>query len=190
MKAIGDRISYESKNSTFTMVISARVRGVNEALLAAWILAWGACGAYFIHEYVYGEYGDNAETLKIGLMIMIAFWAYFQFRTTKAFLWKRFGKELIKITPEHFIYKRAVMSYGKAQTLHTPNIKNFGLIKRKDNTFAEVMNSSFWIRGYETMGFDHMEKNVKFGIQLNEDDGTRAAKVINETVRSLRKKAQ
>lgn len=185
MKYIGERISYTQTNDDLTVVISARIPGFQEALMAAWLVSWTGIGAYFIYELGYVE---HERDFQIGMFVMVAFWAYFEFRIGKAFIWKRFGKELIRVTKDRLIYKRSIFSYGKAGNYFLENIKNFGIIKKEERTFKEVMGNSFWLIGTETIGFDYQYKHVKVGLKLEEEESSRLGRLLSDNIRKFRKK--
>lgn len=185
MKTIGNFISYEDSGKQLTIVISPREERWKEGLILMWLLSWSVVGAYFIYELLYG---NNPDTTRVGLIVMVGFWAYFEVRIGRALIWKMFGKELIRITADKMTYKRDVKGYGKAKSFFLDNIKNFGIIKTNDRSFTAVMNNSFWLKGNETLGFDHMGTHVKMGFKLDESDRQKAGRLIQDSIRKYRKK--
>jgi hypothetical protein len=57
-------------------------------------------------------------------------------------------------------------------------MKNFRLTERKENSFLESLNDSYWTIAGERLAFDYSGKEIKFGIQLNEEDASALYKLI------------
>ena len=58
-------------------------------LLFLWLLAWTISGVIVIGNY----FTIMQDKTKLLLIIWIAFWAYFEFKIVRVFMWKQFGKE-------------------------------------------------------------------------------------------------
>ena len=119
-------------------------------------------------------------------MVYLGFWAYFEYKVVNVWLWRKFGKERIRIIGDELEIKNDVLGYGKVRRYFISNIKDFGLIQYKDSSFSTVYGRSFWVIGGESLGFDHLGENVAFGRQLETRDAEQMAKVLK---RLLKKKS-
>lgn len=180
MKRIGDRVSIKENGNTSTIVISTKIPSWQETLLAAWLFCWTICGAVFIWQLFEAETREQA--LMIG--VMCVFWAYYEVRVVKAFMWRKFGMEFIKLDQDNLTYKRSVRGYGKAHIYFIDNIKNLGVINKSDKSFFKSLEESFWVIGGERIGFDYLKKSVQLGMQLEEQDSKKLSSYIEKKVAS------
>ena len=117
-------MSVQRSEGRFSVVISGKVEPWKEALLFAWVFAWTACGIYFLYTFLNATDRD----LKLGLMVMLIFWAYFEMRIGKALLWRKFGKELIRLKDGVLSFKNDINGYGKSQDHFVQNIEKLEFI--------------------------------------------------------------
>lgn len=184
MNLIGERISWSKDGESTVIVISQQVESWKVTLLATWLIAWLFCGAYF----VYSLFVEEARDSKIGLIVMLSFWAYFLVRTGKAYFWRKHGKELIRIWDGQITVKRDIRSYGKAEHYHAENIKELRVLERSARSFLAVANNSFWVVGGEMLEFSHLGKTVRMGCQLSLEDAKQLLRVIKNALVEEKKK--
>ena len=103
----------------------------------AWVL-WSS-GHYSILELT--------EQESIILYVFLIFWLYYAFRISKSYLWRLFGKELIKINEEAFYLKKSFMTYGKSVPYYFGNIKDFRFEIPEVRSLQSVWEASPWISG-------------------------------------------
>lgn len=182
MKKIGERISFENHKGYTTLVISTKIERWQESLMIAWILAWTFCGAVFIYYLFAGGLERNDRLI---VFVISVFWAYFEYRIIKTFLWRKFGIEFIKIDADKFTIKKSTLSYGKATEYITKQIdyNNVECLKQNPKSFAKVMNDSFWIIGEGAVRFSDKGKYIYFGHQLEADDSDKLAKEVRKTLK-------
>lgn len=197
-KTIGNRISYVDDKKTCSIVIMPlRVRW-KEAILFAWLLAYSFIGIYMMYLLFFGMHtidnstieGDPSEVLrnqKIYLTVFIAFWAYFEYKVVKGFLWLTSGKELIKITGGELIIKQSIFGYGKANKYFTDNIKNFELVEHKSFSFGFDYENAFWRQGSDNLIFTANGKDVGFGKKLIEKDANLLLRLMKDRIKKLGK---
>lgn len=180
VKFLSDRISYQQQEQLFSIVISARVERWKEAALFAWVLAWTACGIYFMYQL--GQ--DLPRETKMGIFVLLFFWLYFEIRIGRALLWRLWGFEQIRFTPEQMSIKRNIKGYGKRQDYFLQNIKTFNKVDIAPRSMIATMEESFWVVGGERIYFEYLGKKVGLGRQLNE---TEANKLVDLMQRQLKK---
>ena len=85
MEFISDRISIERQDEGLSIVIGSRLPNGMWALLIGWLVAWSFCGLAFIYEFI----RSSGSGMRIPLLIMLAFWAYFELRIIRVVLWRK-----------------------------------------------------------------------------------------------------
>lgn len=182
MKTIGDRVSIENHPKYTTIVISTKIEKWQETLLFIWSIAWTFCGIVFIYYLLLGDFVRNEKLI---LFIITIFWAYFEYRIVKTFLWRKFGIEFIKIDSDKFVIKKSILSYGKANEYITKQIDNKQIecLKQNPKSFSKVMNDSFWIIGEGAVRFLEKGKYIYFGHQLEAEDSEKLAKEVRKILR-------
>lgn len=179
---ISERISYVRKPEELTVVISQEIPRKKEALLFAWVMMWLVLGGfYFYYWFTSAPKSDQ----KIFFLVALAFWAFFLYRMGKVLIWRKSGRELIRIKEETMTIKNAFGKYGKARLYQIENIKKFGTIPYDFTKFGQFLDRSFWEMGGETIGFEHFNKGVAFGKQLSEAESKQLAKVIAKAMKEI-----
>lgn len=176
-------MSVQRSEGRLSIVISGKVEPWKEALLFAWVFAWTACGIYFVYTFLNATDRD----MKLSLMVMLAFWAYFEMRIGKALLWRKFGRELIRIKDGALSIKNDIKGYGKAQTHFVQNIENLELIDLDGSSFKWQMTSSFWVVGAQKLTFRSMGKNYLFGKGLDDIEARELLKILKKEISAQRK---
>ncbi|MCG8573970.1 MAG: hypothetical protein MI810_03735 [Flavobacteriales bacterium] len=196
-KWIGDRISTEDHPNDTTIIIYPIKKRVREILLTAWVLSFTLVGLYLIYILSTGVENLNApedwteedyRNQKVYLIVFIGFWAYFEYKTLKALLWYKFGKELIRIDTEALHVKRSIFSYGKSHRFFFENIKEFGAQERNETSFGQYFENAYWTVGTDAIGFKHFGKSKSFGRKLDEKSTRLLIRFIDDRIKKLRKK--
>lgn len=176
-KWLSERISFlKHKGGDTTIIISPKVEQWKESLLFGWICLWTLLGLAIIYFLLFGEFtkemlaNQSKQTLQLYLVAFLAFWAYFEYRIIKVYWWRKKGMEYFKFSDEHLVIKKAFGKYGRAHQYILNNIHDFQKIQTKQNSYANVMASSFWDMGNETLSFNYHGKPVLFGKQLEEKE--------------------
>lgn len=187
MKTIGDRVSLEQHKDYATLVISTKIERWQESLLLTWIIAWTFCGIAFIYYLFSGALEGQNE--KLVLFVITVFWAYFEYRIVKTFLWRKYGIEFLKIDNDRFTIKKSILSYGKAIEYSTQQIdpSKVESLKQNPKSFAKVMNDSFWIIGEGAVRFSDKDKFVYFGHQLEANESEKLAIEVRKLLKKYRK---
>ncbi|MFT6845000.1 MAG: hypothetical protein ACJAUV_001190 [Flavobacteriales bacterium] len=186
MRFIGEKISHQKQEGVFTAVISPKIAGIKETLLLTWLLAWTFCGVFFIAQL----FGTDPRETKLALSVMVVFWVYFEFRIGKAYLWRKYGLERLMIKDGSLLIKNDIKGFGKAKTFFVDNVQHLGLIKTSNKNFFNFMNSSFWVIGGETIGFECLNKPVTLGQNLSKQDATTLIRLLESELKlSLKTKS-
>jgi hypothetical protein len=178
IKWISPRISFKRHQDYSGIVISARIDRWKEGLLLAWLISWTFIGGYFVYTLTTPLTQDQ----KTYMIILLSFWAYFEFRIFKAWRWRRWGTEFIRINEETLMLKKGIGKYGKAYRYDLENIKNLALIDRPPHALTRQFESSFWVIGGEMLQFEYLGKTIIFGRQISDEE---AAKLLNVLMKEV-----
>ena len=195
---IGERISAKDhEDKTTTIVILPKRVLWKEALLTLWLAGFTFVGVVAIYILITGVEllntapGASAEDFdkqKIYLIVFIGFWFYFWFKVARAWLWYRFGKELIKIDRTGLSIKKSIFGYGKAKSYLLENMKKFSLIKEEKTNFGNFFENSFWALGTDILTFDYFGKVKTFGRRVEMKEGRLLQRLIDDRVRKQLKR--
>ena len=183
MRTLGSRISYEQSTDQFTVVITQEIPRMSFLLLVGWWLAWWGIGAVFLWEWAQTEIPDERMFFSISL----AFWAYFAFRVGKVIAWRKWGRELIRITPTELSVKNAFGSYGRAVVVPLASVERMEVVKRDPTKFLQTLDQSFWIMGGESLVVRSHVRRLPLGKQLSEREAGALAKAMDGAIRKLNK---
>ncbi|MFY9309147.1 MAG: hypothetical protein WAQ28_08900 [Bacteroidia bacterium] len=173
MEYIGKRISIKRTEEGLSIVILALADKLKNRLLLAWLVLWTLAGMIVFSQY----FTITDPNTKIAVIVWMGFWFYFEFKITNAWLWRRSGKEVLKIRNNKLEYKRDVSGRGKIQSYSADFIKEIRLLEPKES-FLESLNNSYWVIAGEKLAFDYYGKEIKLGLQLDDTDAKALLKVI------------
>ena len=174
IQPIGTRISTLKTSDVTSFVIIPTAKNWKVNLLAVWLILWTLSGIAVAANYFTLT---NLNT-KIIVIIWLGFWAYFEFRTAKAFLFKKLGKEKIWIKNNQLHYWRDIAGRGKQQHFDIDLIKNLQLVEKNKKDFFQFMNDAFWVVGTESISFTYGAKTFQMGVQLDENDAKELLKQL------------
>jgi hypothetical protein len=107
----------------------------------------------------------------------LSFWAYFELSITRAFIWKKFGKEKLWIQNGSIHYQRQINNKGKIFEAPLGLVSKLQYLDVSKTSFVDSINQSFWVKGGERLSFQAQAKIIRLGLQLS-DEETRT--VLNE----------
>lgn len=177
MKVIGERVSILKKDNLLSIVILPKKDNKKLWLMFLWLMAWTVCGIIVFANY----FQVNDKNSKLFIIVYLAFWAYFEFKIVKAFIWRRSGKEKLWITDGKVHYQQEINKRGKIQEFDFSLIQDLQVIDQEETSFSAIINSSFWIKGGERIAFTCQHKMIRWGMQLE----TREAKAIVHEINSF-----
>lgn len=178
--SIGERITVSKQDKETIIKILGKTEGwMNHALLG-WLILWTFTGLYVVY-YVFS--GKLTSDQLFFFITYIVFWFYFEIKVLYSWLYKTYGFELIKITPNEWYIKKSVFSYGKVQRYTRENIKDIRKVKADQKSINAALNKSFWIVGNEQIVFDYIGKSVGIGVHLNAKDQGELLMQIRKTMK-------
>lgn len=126
MEFIGKRISIKQKEQELSIVILSTVNKIKRTILFCWFFLWSASGVIVFTQSLL----IHDENTKAALIVWMGFWVYFEYKIFKAYMWRRFGMEKIKLRDNKLFYKRDVAGRGKIKVFEYDFIKDFVLLTK------------------------------------------------------------
>ena len=173
MKVISNRISIIKKEDLLSIVILPSQDKRKLGLLFLWLMAWTVCGILVFANY----FKTTDANAKIFIIVYLSFWVYFEFNITRAFIWKRFGREKLWIRDGMLYYQKEINKKGKVQEFNLDLVSKLWLLELSPSSFADSFNQSFWVKGGERLEFAAQSKTIRLGMQISDEE---ARVVLNE----------
>ncbi|MEO6304407.1 MAG: hypothetical protein ABIP51_14675 [Bacteroidia bacterium] len=173
MKVIGERISILKKEDLLSIVILPTTDKRKLVVMFLWLFAWTVCGLIVFINYF--KYYD--KDIKLFMLIYLSFWAYFEFKIARAFVWKKNGKEKFWIQNGIIRYQRELRKRGKIKEYNIDMIDDFKIIDLSNTSFADSFSQSFWVKGGERLEFISQGKAIRFAMQVSDEE---ARSIFNE----------
>ncbi len=178
IQVIGKRSSIFTKDNVFSLVILPTAEKKKTNLLFLWLFAWSVSGIIILVNY-FKLTNDNA---KLMIIIWLGFWAYFEFKIIRVYMWKRFGQEKLWIKNGVLHYQQNINGRGKIKEFDLNLISDWDVIKVEQANIADYFSQTFWVKGGERIEFICQGKLIKFGMQLPDED---AAKILTAIKKQL-----
>ena len=179
IQTIGKRSSILIKDQVFSLVILPTDNKKKVNLMFLWLLAWSVSGVIVIANY----FTLQQESAKLFIIIWLAFWAYFEFKIIRVYMWKRFGKEKLWIKNGTLFYQQDINGRGKVKEYDVNLVSNFELVELTRGSIADTFSQTFWVKGGERIEFSCQSKNIRFGMQLEDDEAKKIITALNKFVK-------
>jgi hypothetical protein len=166
MKVIGKRISILKKEKVLSIVILPTTENAKLGLMFLWLMAWTVCGLLVAINY----FKITNPDAKLFIIVYLSFWAYYEFKIVRTFIWKKWGKEKIWVQDGLLHYQREVNHKGKIKEFNPELISELKLIDISQTNFGDFINQSFWVKGGETIEFTYMGKRVTMAMQVSTEE--------------------
>lgn len=182
IRFLAERISYRVGKDSTSIVITGKVERWKEAALAAWVLAWTASGVYFMTQLN----TDLPDETKMGIVIMLFFWLYFEIKIGRALFWRLWGVEQLRFSAGRLTIKNSIRGYGKRRDYFLDNITSFEKVPLNPQSLMASMEDSFWVVGGERVYFTHLGKQVGLGRQLSQSETRNLREMLNKQLKKYR----
>ncbi len=176
MKVISDRVSILSKDNLVSVVILSNTSKQKLIGLFLWLFAWTVCGLIVFINY----FKTTDQNAKLFIIVYLSFWAYFEYKIAKVFMWRRNGKEKIWLKEGFLNLQKEINGRGKVTEYEVSLINDFKEIELSNTSWADNINQSFWVKGGERLSFEHQGKVVLFGMQLTENEAFEIYKALKK----------
>lgn len=179
MEANTNKLSFNKTQTALEINISASISKKKYTLLWVWLLLWTLCGMIVFSQF----FVNHGQQTKIFMFVWFIFWIYFEYKIVFAYMWRKGGKEIIKLNRDGISIKRDINGNGKEKFYTKESIDNFKIVDFGSKNIALHMNTSFWAIGGETLKFESNGKQVAFGMQLTELEAKEVYKQIKFILR-------
>jgi hypothetical protein len=185
IKSINDKITFQDHGDFHTVVISPRIEKWQFYSLLVWLIAWTACGIYFVFHLM-TQTSSSKEMFVF--LVLIVFWIYFEIRITRAFLWRKYGLEIIRIDKDTLSIKDSIFLHGKPSVFELEKLDADTLenIHQNPKSYGKVMNDSFWQIGQGTIVFEYEGKQVFFGTQLENEPSKQLTNHLKKVIQKFK----
>ena len=210
MQLISKRISILKKEGVFSLVILPTDKKWKINVMFLWLMAWTICGCIFIISYInFSNEGkfyryqydlayqqnktdilvklnkdiDQNQKKRLFFIGLIAFWGYFEYKVVRAFLFRKYGKEKLWIKNGKLHYQREINKKGKIKEFNAELINDLEILSPNRGDFFVQVQESFWIIGGERIAFNYAAKQIRFGIQITDEE---AKKILFELKKELK----
>lgn len=174
MKILSERISILSTDQLHSIVILAANDKRRVTLLLLWLMAWTACGLIVLFSY----FQLTERSHKLFFLVYLSFWAYFEFTMYRMYRWRKWGKEKIWIKEGQLYYQRDIKGKGKIESFQIELIRDLRILELRPTNLIDNLNQSFWVQAGERLAFDHQARNLRFGLQLSDQEAKAVLKEI------------
>jgi hypothetical protein len=182
-KFIGKRIAVRRTKGEIEIIITQQIERWQEAMLISWILAWFFCGVVIMANTF-----TAGGSMQIMLIVVCSLWLYFFIRILKAYLWRKFGSEIMVMKAGKMTLKNAFGNFGKTEEFNYQHIFKLGLVKRDPGNFFAFLDDSFWVIGGERIGFNYSNSKIRIGKQLSLKDAELLIRVLESGIREFKEK--
>jgi len=166
LKVISERVSILKKENLLSIVILATNDKKKLGLMFLWLIAWTVCGLIVFMNY----FKLQDQNSKMFIIVYLSFWAYFEYKILKAFIWKKFGREKLWVQDGVLNYQREINKKGKINHYNLDLVQDLKIIELSKASWADNINQSFWVKAGERLEFTSQAKVIRFGLQLNETE--------------------
>ncbi len=176
IQAISKRSSVLIKDQVFSLVILPTDDKKKVNWMFVWLLAWSVSGVIVMANY----FTLTQDKAKMMLIVWLAFWAYFEFKIIRVYMWKRFGKEKLWIKNGKLLYQQDINGRGKVKDYDLNLVSDFSLVALTPGSIADTFSQTFWVKGGERIEFTCQSKIIKFGMQLDDDEVKKIIAALNK----------
>jgi len=179
---IGTRTTWLRHPDALTVVITQEVPPKTFLAIAVWYGGWVLAGA----GMAYGAATAASADERLFLVICLAFWAFFAVRIGKVLLWRRIGRESLRVKAGALTYKRAWGTWGRAEEFDLADVTRLEVVKRDPRKFLEVLDIEPWIIGGESLRMRYRGRTVPMALQLEAREAAALAAVLDRAIAEFR----
>jgi hypothetical protein len=179
---LADRISMAHHPRSVTFIITQEIEKKQQRWLEIWMVLWLLVGAAWAWSAMVAI--DREERLFFG--ISLAFWSYFAFRSIQVVLWRRRGREMIRVAPEAFSIKRAYGTWGNPRFVPLEQVSRLEVVKPQPGKFLAQWEQSFWMIGGAAIEIHTARGVLGCGLQLDAGSAQKLAKELDRAIREMR----
>jgi hypothetical protein len=178
MKVISERISILKKEELLSIVILPTTDRKKLGLMMLWLMAWSVCGLIVMGSY----FSITDEKSRLFIIVYLSFWAYFEINILRAYIWKKWGREKLWIQNGVFHYQREINQKGKIKEYSLDLMSKLELVELRKTSLTDTLNQSFWVKGGERLSFKYQGKEIRIGMQINDEEARSVMRELNKMI--------
>ena len=176
MEIISERASVVKDEKSLSIVITSCTDKKKILAVQLILILWIMGGAVIVFNYK----KFSADNAKVMLLVWMAFWLYFLYVMGKAWMWLRFGKEVIKVQDGKFYYKRDVRGRGWVHTFAVENIRDLFSPEDKTPSWLKTFGGDYWSIDATSIAFHADDRQFHFGFRLSEKEKEKVMKLLKQ----------
>lgn len=173
------RIKITHKENETTIEIFPVQDAFKSRILLVWLVVWTLCGIIVFSQF----FSNMSREEKLLMAVWMAFWAYFEFKITSVYAWRKNGSERIVITPEQFIYSSLQSQKVIKKEYYLENLSDLEMYEFGKNNFTDSFQTSYWVKGNESIFFTNFGAKIGFGFQLNKEEAAQVFQAIHKKIK-------
>jgi len=174
-----DRITVLETPELLEIVITGKIKPWQLNTIGFWLAAWSLSIVFVIIQL----FGNMPSGQKLYMYIWMGFWVYFEYRILTTWVWRKWGKEVIKIGKEKAELRFEVPVRPKFSAFEISSITAISDLEAMKGNFVKSHYEPFWVVGGETIGFEYNGKLYAFGRQLPKEDATALINLIAKRIK-------
>ena len=181
-KKIGPNTSISKTSERVGIKITSQIEGWMSMAIFGWVMVWSGMGAYVLFYILFAGLTSDEQLF---FAAYLAFWSWFEYKALYAWLFKKYGYELITITDGVISYSRKLFFLNRNSTFDVSTISPSRKALQSERTFAAAYSKSFWVVGNEQIEFSVGEKTIRFGMHLTPKETTEVIRFFNQAIKKL-----
>jgi hypothetical protein len=129
---------------------------------------------------------DTNQKQRLILIVLIGFWAYYEYKVGRAYLFRKFGFEKVWMKGGSVYYRREINKRGRTKKFDAEFVNEFTVIDYNQFDFFQNVSRSFWTLAGDSIEFTYHSKTMRFGIQLEEQQAKQAVDQLNKALKRLK----
>lgn len=145
------------------ITVSGRSEPWKVTALTAWLAAWLFCGVVVIYELMHTEQRE----MKLFLVVFLVFWAYFMWKISRVWRYRKGGYEALDIGPDKVTLTRKTGGAPKSTVFSVDEIGAPEKVPISEKSFTYIYENQWWVLGGERIGIKTDRRYIRFGMQLD-----------------------
>ena len=184
---IGARIAFRwsgrgTESEQLRIDITQQTSARNMGLLSVWLVLWLSLEAVVLYFWTQEPTAGNAW---LGYAIYSAFWAFFAFRMSKVWLWRRRGTEVITVDRRGVSVAMTFGQRGLPDFFAHGAFKGLRRVEENPTQIMRTFEQAFWSMGGETLQFNAGRRTMVFGKQLVDRDADGLLRLLRPAIERL-----
>jgi hypothetical protein len=174
-KQISERIFASRNGSRVEINIYPRKDKQKLLMLKLWVFIWTILGGIVVTQL----FLDYAGQEKLFMVIYLALWGFFEYKTVHALRYNINGKEQLVFEDGKMSYVALIGERGIPKYYNQEELSNFEYKQETEKGFLAELQNSYWFVGGESIEFVSGLGVRRFGMKLNESESKQLIKYIN-----------